>query len=80
MKKKKKKNFWGHSGKESICHLQDMQVQFPAEGDGNPFQYSWKLLWIEKPGRLYLPGSQRHRVTKSWSCLSRSTIRTLYLK
>ena len=35
-----KKNCWGHSGKESVCELQDMQVQFPAEGDGNPLQYS----------------------------------------
>ena len=41
---------------------------------------AWKLLWLEKPDRLYLPASQRHRVTKSWSCLSRSTVRTLYLK
>ena len=44
--------FGGSDGKESACIVGDLG-SIPGKGNGNPLQYSsWKIPWMEKPGRV----------------------------
>ena len=59
----------GSAGKESACQLQETQDEgsIPGSGrssgerNGNVFQYSCIIPWIEKPGGLQSMGLQRVR-------------------
>ena len=58
------------NGKESACNAGDQGLipgsgRSSGEGNGNPLQYSWRIPWIEKPGRLQSVGSQR--VKHDWA-------------
>ena len=50
--------FLGESdGKESICNVGDLgsipgSGRAAGEGNGYSLQYSWRIPWTEKPGRL----------------------------
>ena len=54
----------GLEGKASACNAGDPGLipglgRSPAEGNGNPLQYScWEIPWTEEPGRLQPPGLQ----------------------
>ena len=52
------------TGKESTCNVGDSGLicrlgRLPGEGNGNPFQYSWRFPWAEEPGGLQSLGLQR---------------------
>ena len=54
----------GSDGKESACNPGDLGSvpglrRTPGEGNGNPFQYSWRIPWTEEPGGLQSLGLQR---------------------
>ena len=57
----------GSDSKASACSAGDQSSipglgRSPGEGNGNPLQYSsWKIPWMEVPGRLQSMGSQRVR-------------------
>ena len=51
------KHFWWPDGKASACNAGDLDLipglgRSSGEGNGNPLQYSWKIPWMEEPGRL----------------------------
>ena len=55
----------GSDGKESACNAGDLgsvpgSGRPPAEGNGNPLQYSQRIPWTEDPGAA-------HGVAKSWT-------------
>ena len=55
----------GSDGKAFTCNVVDLGLisglgRSSGEGNGKPLQYfSWKIPWMEEPGRLYSMGSQR---------------------
>ena len=55
----------GSDSKVSACNVGDLGLipglgRSSGEGNGNPLQYSsWKIPWMEEPGRLQSMGSQR---------------------
>ena len=54
----------GSDGKESACNAGDTgsiprSERSPAEGNGYPFQYSWRIPWTDEPGGPKLMGSPR---------------------
>ena len=51
------KHFWWPDSKASACNEGDLDLipgsgRSSGEGNGNPLQYSWKIPWMEEPGRL----------------------------
>ena len=55
----------GSNGKESAYDVGDPgsipgSGRSPGEGNGSPLQYSsWRIPWMEEPGRLQSMGSKR---------------------
>ena len=55
----------GSDGKASAYNVGDPgsipgSERYPGEGSGSPLHYSsWKIPWMEEPGRLQSMGSQR---------------------
>ena len=56
---------------KNLPAMQDTWVRSLGQEDplenGNPFQYPWRILWKEEPGRLRLQSMGLH---KSWTRLS----------
>ena len=58
----------GSDGKASACNAGDLgsipgSARSPGEGNGNPLSstLTWKIPWMEEPGRLQSMESQRGR-------------------
>ena len=59
----------GSEGEESTCNVGDLgsilrSGRALGEGNGYSLQYSWRIPWTEKPGRLESMELQRVKITE----------------